>query len=64
MMFIIITKINLVYFDIIFEYLHCAFFISLHTNWRHSNKAVQEAIPLIVTHIQYINKNTLIIKLK
>mgnify|MGYP003686513681 CR=1 FL=1 len=41
-------------------YLHHAFF-PFHITWRHSNKAVQEAVPLIITHPN--DKEYLILKI-
>ena len=49
-----ITKIDMVYFHYKSHwYLYSArvLFFSFHTTWRHSNKVVKQAVPLIATHI-------------
>ena len=56
-----ITKIDLVGFFSLLEYLYSALFFSFHTTWSHNNKAVQQVVPLIATHI---NDKALIIILK
>ena len=46
------------------EYLYSAFFFfsfHVHRTWSHSNKAVQQAVPLIATHI---NDKTLVLNKK
>ena len=47
---IYITKIDMVYFHFYNIYTACSFFLS--TQLSHSNKTVQQAVPLIATHIK------------
>ena len=45
-----VTKIDMVHFHYENSYTARTFF-SFHTTWNHSNKADQQAVPLIATHI-------------
>ena len=47
----VFDKFNKTHMVDFYKNIYTARFFSFHTTWRHSNKAVQQAVPLIATHV-------------